>query len=74
MKTIKTITISIPIDMGKEIQKIAKEEQRTVSELIRESFRQYKAQRILKTLAKKGKIVAKKKKLKSKDFGGPFED
>ncbi len=74
MKSIKTITISLPVEMGKEIQKIADEEHRTVSELIRESFRQYKAQRIFKTLAKKGKSVAKKKGLTPKDFGRPFED
>lgn len=74
MKTIKTITISIPVEMSKEIQKLAQEEHRTVSELIRESFRQYKAQRILKTMAKKGKATAKKKGLSTKDFGGPFEE
>ena len=45
MKSIKTITISLPAEMGKEIQRLAEEEHRTVSELIRESFRQYKAQR-----------------------------
>ncbi len=74
MKSIKTITISIPIEMSKEIQKLAQEEHRTVSELIRESFRQYKAQRILKTMAKKGKAAVKKKGLTAKDFGGPFEE
>ena len=74
MKTIKTITISIPIEMGKEIQKLANEEHRTVSELIRESFRQYKAKRTLKTMAQKGRAAAKKKGLTPKDFGGPFEE
>lgn len=74
MKSIRTITISIPIEMGKEIQKIAREEHRTVSELIRESFRQYKAHRVLKSVAKQGKALAKKKGLTPKDFGGPFEE
>jgi metal-responsive CopG/Arc/MetJ family transcriptional regulator len=74
MKSIKTITISLPVEMGKEIQKIADEEHRTVSELIRESFRQYKAQRTFNSLAKKGQAVAKKKGLTPKDFGGPFEE
>jgi len=74
MKSIKTITISVPEEMSKDIQKLAKEEQRTVSELLRESFRQYKAQKNFKALVKKGKIVAKKKGLTPKDFGGPFED
>lgn len=73
MKSI-TITISIPLEMGKEIQQIAAEEHRTVSELIRETFRQYKAQRILKAAASKGRAVAKKKGLTSEDLGGPFEE
>jgi metal-responsive CopG/Arc/MetJ family transcriptional regulator len=54
MKKIKTITISLPEEMGREIQKVADAEHRTVSELIRESFRQYKAQRNLQVIAKKG--------------------
>jgi Arc/MetJ-type ribon-helix-helix transcriptional regulator len=74
MKSIKTITISLPIEMGREIQKVANEEHRTVSELIRESFRRYKAQRVLKSIAKKGKSLTKKKGLKPEDFGGPFEE
>ena len=52
MKSIKTITISIPEEMSKDIQKLAKEEHRTVSELLRESFRQYKAQKNFKALVK----------------------
>jgi hypothetical protein len=46
----------------------------TISELIREAFRQYQAQRNLKVLASEGKRSAKRKKLTSKDFGGPFEE
>jgi hypothetical protein len=47
---------------------MAAEEQRTVSELIREAIRQYRAQRIFKDLAKKGQSAAKKKRLTPKDF------
>lgn len=74
MPSLKTITISLPVAMGKEIEKVAKEEHRTISELIREAFRQYQAQRNLKALAAEGKQAAKRKKLTSKDFGGPFEE
>ncbi len=74
MRSIKTITFSLPVEMGKDIEKMAEEEQRTVSELIREAIRQYRAHRIFKSLAKKGKAAAKKKGLTSKDFGGPFEN
>jgi hypothetical protein len=74
MKNFTTITISLPVDMGNEIQKIAVEEQRTVSELMRESFRQYKAKRNFHSLAKKTQATAKKKGLTPEDFGGPFEE
>lgn len=73
-KNIRTITFSLPIEMGKDMQEIAREENRTISELIRESFRQYQAQRNFARLVKKGKAVAKRKKLTAKDFGGPFKE
>jgi Arc/MetJ-type ribon-helix-helix transcriptional regulator len=73
MKTLKTITISLPMEMGREMQTVAKEEHRTISELIRESFRKYQAHRNLYALAQEGRTVAKKKKITSKAFGGPFE-
>jgi len=74
MPSLKTITVSLPVAMGKEIEKVAKEEHRTISELIREAFRQYQSQRNLKALAAEGKQATKRKKLSSKDFGGPFEE
>lgn len=74
MPALKTITISLPLIMGKEIEKIAKEEHRTISELIRETFRQYQSRRNLNMLAKEGRQATKKKKLLSKNFGGPFQD
>lgn len=74
MPALKTITVSLPVAMGKEIEKVAKEEHRTISELIREAFRQYQAQRNLRTLASEGRSATKKKKLTPKDFGGPFEE
>ena len=73
MPSLKTITISLPANMGKEIEKLAKEEHRTVSELLRETFRQYQALRGLKDLSHAGKKAAKKRKLSPRDFGGPFE-
>jgi len=70
MSTFKTVTISLPMEMGREIEKVAKDEHRTVSELLRETFRQYQSQKNLKELALEGKNAAKKKKLTLKDFGG----
>ena len=71
---VKTITISVPAEMESEIQEVARDEQRTVSELMRETFRQYRAKRAYHNLAKKVRAAIKKKGLTPKDFGGPFED
>ena len=64
----KTITISIPEKMGREIQKVAKQEHRTVSELLREAFRQYQAKARLRELALQGQELAKTKGLTEEDF------
>jgi metal-responsive CopG/Arc/MetJ family transcriptional regulator len=72
MRSSQTITFSLPREMGKEIEKAAKEEQRTVSELMREAFRQYRALQSYSKLAAQGRKLAKKKKLTEKDLGGPF--
>lgn len=74
MKQLKVITIAFPEEKGKEIQEIAAEEKMSVSDLVLKSVKQYKAKRVVKSLAKEGKALAKKKGLKPKDFGGPFEE
>lgn len=74
MPAAKTITISVPVAMGREITKVAKSEHRTISELIRETFRQYLANRNLQQLAKSGRKAAKAKRIIPEDLGGPFED
>jgi DNA-binding transcriptional ArsR family regulator len=53
--------------MEKEVQKIAKEEHRTISELLREAFRQYLSNRDLVAVRKEGRKVAKRLKLKPDD-------
>jgi len=65
MRSFKTITISLPGPMGKEMEKVAKEEHRTVSDLLREAFRQYQAHRHLSILAREGKKAVRKKGLKA---------
>jgi len=67
MRTAKVISLSLPPDMEKEVQKLAKEEHRTVSELLREAFRQYLASRDLAVVRKEGRKVAKRMKLKPDD-------
>ena len=67
MRTARVISLSLPPDMEKEVQKIAKEEHRTISELLREAFRQYLANRDLAAIRKEGRQIAKKMKLKPED-------
>lgn len=70
----KTITISLPATMGREIQRVAAAEGRTVSELLRETFRQYQARRRFRRLAQQGQRAARRLKLTSEDLGGPFAE
>ena len=74
MRAKRTITISLPVAMGQEVERVAKAEHRTVSELLRETFRQYQALKHFRGMVKEGKKTARRKKLTPKDFGGPFED
>lgn len=72
MRVTQTITFSLPKEMGQEVEKVAKEEHRTVSELLREAFRQYRALRTYARVSAKARKLVKKKGLTEKDFGGPF--
>jgi metal-responsive CopG/Arc/MetJ family transcriptional regulator len=67
MRTAKVISVSLPPDMEKEVQKIAKEEHRTISELLREAFRQYLSNRDLALIRKEGRKVAKRMNLRPDD-------
>ena len=41
MKTTKAVSITMPTEMYKKAEKLAKEEDRTMSELLRETIRRY---------------------------------
>ena len=45
MRTTKKLSITMPVGMVKDAEKMAKREKRTMSELVREALRQYKARR-----------------------------
>ena len=78
MKTLvklpKTITFSLPSDIGKEVLAAAKEDHRTVSEWIKEAVHRNRAKKLFHKLAAQGQKYAKRKGLTSKDFGGPFAE
>lgn len=67
MKTAKIISLSLPPDMQREVQQIAKNERRTVSEVLREAFRQYLTNRDLSAIRAEGKKIVKRRKLKPED-------
>jgi hypothetical protein len=53
--------------MEKEVLQIAKAERRTVSEVLREAFRQYMTNRDLASIRSEGRKISKKRKLKPED-------
>jgi predicted transcriptional regulator len=44
--TTRTFTISFPPDLADQVERLAKKESRTTSELFREAFRAYRAERV----------------------------
>jgi metal-responsive CopG/Arc/MetJ family transcriptional regulator len=46
----RVFTISFPEDLAKQVEQVAKEESRNISELFREAFRTYKLERIQRKL------------------------
>jgi Arc/MetJ-type ribon-helix-helix transcriptional regulator len=68
MRTAKVVSISLPPDMQEEVTKIANEERRSVSEVLREAFRQYAASRALTEVRKQAKKTAKSRQIKATDI------
>ena len=68
MRTAKVVSISLPPDMNSEIQELAKEERRSVSELMREALRQYIALNTWKKAQKQVRKIAKKKAISPEDI------
>jgi CopG family transcriptional regulator/antitoxin EndoAI len=67
VRTTKLITISIFPELLEEAEKVAREENRTRSELIREALRRYIAERELRRLQRYGMERAQKLGLKEED-------
>jgi predicted DNA-binding protein len=45
MRTTKTLSVTLPPEMLSRVEALAKKENRTMSELVREALRQYERQR-----------------------------
>lgn len=65
MRTTKPITVSLPSDLLRETQRVAQEETRTRSELIRDALRQYLASRRWQRLRQWGAETAERLGLKT---------
>ncbi|HLC43270.1 MAG TPA: ribbon-helix-helix protein, CopG family [Methylomirabilota bacterium] len=65
MRSTKPITISLPTDLLREAQRVAKEEARTRSEVIRDALQQYLASRRWQHLRQWGTETAKRLGLKN---------
>lgn len=59
------INISMPPDMARRIKKVAKEENRTKSELLREAFRKYEFDRDWARIKAVGRATARRLGIKS---------
>ena len=46
----RVFTISLPEDLAKQVEQVAKQESRNISELFREAFRTYRLERIQRNL------------------------
>ena len=62
------VSISLPSDMTKEVQELALEERRSVSEVLREAFRQYAAKKALKDVRTEARKTVKKMGIKPEDI------
>ena len=50
-RTSRVFTISFPEDLATQVEEVAREESRNISELFREAFRTYRLERIQRKLA-----------------------
>lgn len=65
----RTVSFSAPSSLIREMQEVAKKEHRTISELLRECFRQYSSIQRLRELGRKGRKATKAKGITKKDIG-----
>ncbi|MBI4403913.1 MAG: hypothetical protein HY537_07125 [Deltaproteobacteria bacterium] len=73
MRNFKIVSFSAPPNFVRDMQEVAKREHRTISELLRECFRQYSAIQNLRDISAKGKKAAKARRLTRKDVGYDVE-
>ncbi len=73
-RTTKILTLSLSPEMLKELEEIAKVENRTKSELLREALRQYVSRRRWREIQKYGAEQARKKGITEADIEQIIEE
>ena len=74
LRTTKLITISLLPDLFNQVNKIAKEENRTKSELFREAIRNYIEEKEWQKLSRYGQVMAQRQGLQENDIYKIVED
>ncbi len=64
VRTAKVLSVSVPRDLQREISKMAEEERRSVSEVLREAFRQYAAGRALSEVRGRARKSARGRRIR----------
>ena len=64
MRTTRVLSITLPEPMANEARELAKQENRTMSELIREALRQYQRQKRWEAIATLGESTAQAAKVR----------
>lgn len=59
-RTSRVFTISFPADLARQVEQVAKQESRNISELFREAFRNYRFERIQRNMAMSRSAAAAK--------------
>jgi metal-responsive CopG/Arc/MetJ family transcriptional regulator len=59
-RTSRVFTISFPEDLAKQVEQVAKQESRNISELFREAFRTYRLERLQRKLTSTRATVAER--------------
>ena len=67
MRTTKNVSITMPIAMVKDAARLAKRENRTMSELMREALRRYQREREWEVLRSYGKISSEMNDLRDEE-------
>jgi Arc/MetJ-type ribon-helix-helix transcriptional regulator len=65
MKTMKTLSVTIPPEMLDKAERLAKKEHRTMSELVREALRQYERNRVWNEIESYGRRSAAKQGIRT---------